>query len=46
MPVHTQVLVSVTGRSLAALPETRLLVTAHLGAVLEDGLALRDWETL
>lgn len=42
-PVETWVITAATGRALRDLPGTQLLVQARLGAVLADGLALKDW---
>jgi hypothetical protein len=43
-PVETWILTVAPGRSLAALPGTRLWVTARLDALLDTDLALQDWE--
>lgn len=44
VPVRTKVRTLRTGRSLKDLPGTRLWVTARVDALLDNDLALQDWE--
>lgn len=44
VPVETWILTVATGRSLKDLPGTRLWVSACVDALLDNDLALQDWE--